>query len=242
MDSSTCWQVGLQDKDRPWPRCLVDQQGVKDIRFIAVVGGSGSGKTWLAEELAREFNGEAAHLCLDHFYRDLGHLTEAEREVVNFDDPAAIDWDELRRVLESLERGEVARVPVYDFAEHTRKDETAELESRPLIVLDGLWLLHPRWLREKFALTVFVDCPEEVRLQRRVERDVVARGRTEESVRNQFAEHVQPMHARFVEPQRELAMMCLSSPILKEEREALILACRGRASQTLTGLGGDKSC
>jgi uridine kinase len=200
---------------------------VKGIRLIAVVGGSGSGKTWLAAELAGWFGDEAAHLCLDHFYRDLGHLPEQERERVNFDDPAAIDWDELRGVLEALERGEVARVPVYDFAEHVRKDEWVALDCRPVVVLEGLWLLHPEWLREKFALSVFVDCPEEQRLLRRVERDVITRGRTEESVRKQFAEHVQPMHASFVEPQRELAMLCVSSPLLEEEQDVLRAACRG---------------
>jgi uridine kinase len=200
---------------------------VNEVRFIAVVGGSGSGKTWLAAELAGWFGDEAAHLCLDHFYRDLGHLPEPERERENFDDPAAIDWDALRVVLESLERGEVARVPVYDFTEHVRKEEMVELECCPFIVLEGLWLLHPEWLREKFDVSVFVDCPEEVRLLRRVERDVITRGRTEESVRRQFAEHVQPMHARFVEPQRELAMRCVSSPLLEEEQSELLAACRG---------------
>jgi len=121
----------------------------------------------------------------------------------------------------------VARVPVYDFAEHVRQVETVELESRPFVVLEGLWLLHPEWLRKKFAMSVFVDCPEEVRLLRRMERDVVTRGRTEESVRRQFAEHVQPMHARFVEPQRERAMLCVSSPLLPEEQGGLLAACRG---------------
>ncbi|MFK7851156.1 MAG: uridine kinase [Akkermansiaceae bacterium] len=199
---------------------------MKGIRFIAVVGGSGSGKTWLAAELAGWFGDEATHLCLDHFYRDLGHLPGSERERVNFDDPASIDWDALRMVLESLERGEVAQVPIYDFAEHVRKVETVELESRPFVVLEGLWLLYPEWLREKFDMSVFVECPKEVRLLRRVERDVSTRGRTEESVRKQFAEHVEPMHDRFVEPQRELAMMCVSSPLLEEEQNALRLACR----------------
>lgn len=125
------------------------------------------------------------------------------------------------------ERGEVARVPVYDFAEHVRKGETVELASRPFIVLEGLWLLHPEWLRKKFALSVLVDCPEEVRLLRRVERDVLTRGRTEESVKRQFFEHVQPMHARFVEPQRKLAMRCVGSPLLEDEQNELLAACRG---------------
>ncbi|MEI6175489.1 MAG: uridine kinase [Verrucomicrobiota bacterium] len=200
---------------------------MKAIRLIAVVGGSGSGKTWLAAELAGELGDEAAHLCLDNFYKDLSHLSEPERERVNFDDPAAIDWDALRVVLESLERGETARVPVYDFAEHVRKPEVVELESRPIILVDGLWLLHPEWLRKRFALSVFVDCPEEVRLQRRLERDVIARGRTRESVNKQFAGHVQPMHDRFVEPQREWAMRCVTTPLVNEEKEGLLAACRG---------------
>ncbi len=206
---------------------MVDQPAVERLRLIAVVGGSGSGKTWLAAELAGCFGSEAAHLCLDHFYRDLGHLPEPERARANFDDPAAIDWDALRVVLESLERGEVARVPVYDFTAHVRTEVTEELESRPLVVMEGLWLLHPEWLREKFAMSVFVDCPEEVRLLRRVERDVIARGRTEESVRQQFADHVQPMHVRFVEPQRELAMLRVTSPLLEKEKAELLAACRG---------------
>jgi uridine kinase len=214
-------------KRSPWAAALGRSKAVKSIRFIAVLGGSGSGKTWLAAELDEWFGEKATHLTLDHFYRDLGHLPKPERERVNFDDPAAIDWDALRMVLESLERGEVAQVPVYDFADHVRKDETVEVESRPYLVMDGLWLLHLEWLREKFAMTVFVDCPEDVRLLRRVERDMITRGRTEESVRKQFAEHVQPMHDRFVEPQRELAMLCVNSPLSEDDKNAVRLACWG---------------
>lgn len=203
------------------------RQAMKNIRFIAVVGGSGSGKTWLAAELANGFDDQAIHLSLDHFYRDLGHLPRPMRAQVNFDDPAAIDWGALRAVLDSLARGEVAQVPIYDFAEHVRCNHIVEMESRPIVVLEGLWLLHLEWLREKFAVTVFVDCPEEVRLLRRVRRDVMTRGRTEESIRIQFAEHVQPMHARFVEPQRERAMFCVISPLSEDERIKLSAACRG---------------
>lgn len=199
---------------------------MNEIRFIAVVGGSGSGKTWLAQKLAAWLGEEAVHLCVDHFYRDLSHLQEAERERINFDDPAAIDWDSLRSVMESLERGETAQVPVYDFAEHVRKSGSVSLDRRPFVVVEGLWLLHLEWLQEKFAMSVFVDCPEDVRLLRRIERDVIARGRTEESVRRQFAAHVQPMHARFVEPQRERAQRCVGSPMLEREIQELLAACR----------------
>jgi uridine kinase len=198
---------------------------MSNSRFIAVVGGSGSGKSWLAAKMREWLGDETGHLCLDDFYRDLGHLPEKERDGVNFDDPAAIDWDALRAVLECLERGETARIPIYDFATHTRKPDTRAFGNSRLVVLEGLWLLHHDWLREKFALSVFVECPEDERLRRRIERDVMTRGRTEESVRRQFANHVQPMHAMFVEPQRQWATRRVHSPMSENEHSGLISAC-----------------
>lgn len=182
----------------------------------------------MAARLRECLGDEAGHLSLDNFYADLGHLPEAERDAVNFDDPAAIDWEALRAVLECLERGETARIPAYDFATHTRKLETLDFENTPVVVLEGLWLLHPEWLREKFALSVFIDCPEEERLLRRIERDVIQRGRTEESVRHQFAIHVQPMHAMFVEGQRQFAHLRVNSPMSEIEHAEFIEACRGK--------------
>lgn len=168
---------------------------------------------------------DGVHLSLDHFYRDLSHLPIAERQRVNFDDPEAIDWDSLRDVITSFERGEIAQVPVYNFAQHAREAESAELKCRPFVVVEGLWLLHQKWLREKFAISVFVECPEEMRLERRVKRDAITRGRTEGSIRKQFSEHVQPMHARFVEPQRALATHHVTSPLLEAELDQLLAAC-----------------
>jgi uridine kinase len=197
-------------------------------RFIALVGGSGSGKSWLAQKLLHDLGHDAVLLALDDFYRDLGHVPEPQREQVNFDDPKAIDWDALRVVLECLERGEPARIPVYDFATHTRHAATRTLASTRVILLDGLWLLHHAWLREKFSLSVFVDCPEEERMRRRVERDVLTRGRTQDSVLRQFADHVQPMHARFVEPQRLWATHCVHSPLADPQHAQLLAACLGK--------------
>ena len=198
-------------------------------RFIAVVGGSGSGKSWLAAEMRDLLGDDAGHLSLDDFYRDLGHLPEDERDAVNFDDPAAIDWEALREVLECLERGEPARIPNYDFTSHTRLPDFREFAMTRLVVLEGLWLLHHDWLREKFTLSVFVECPEEERLRRRIERDVMERGRTEESVRSQFSDHVQPMHERFVEPQRDRATRRVHSPMSEEEHAELVSACLGQS-------------
>lgn len=196
-------------------------------RLIAVTGGSGSGKSWLAAALCADLGDDAAHLSLDHFYRDLGHLPEAERERVNFDDPAAIDWDSLRDVLAKLRAGEAAQVPRYDFATHLRMAETHVLMPARCVIVEGLWLLHTGWLRDFWSMSVFVHCCEKERLRRRIARDVVERGRSEESVRRQFAEHVEPMHERFVEPQSAWATHVVESPVPQEERRALALECAG---------------
>jgi uridine kinase len=197
---------------------------MQHVRFIAVIGGSGSGKTWLAKELVARLGDQAAHLSLDHFYRDLSHLSPAQRALTNFDDPAAIDWDSLQNILKTLASAESAQVPTYDFAQHLRKKETSTLECRPFVIVEGLWLLHPECLRESFALSVFVDCPEALRLQRRIERDQITRGRSEESILNQFAQQVQPMHLRYVEPQREFANYCIHSPLSQEDFDLLLRA------------------
>ncbi|MCX6878502.1 MAG: uridine kinase [Verrucomicrobia bacterium] len=194
-------------------------------RFIALVGGSGSGKSWLAAQLLAGLGPEVGLLSLDDFYHDLGHLPAAAREEVNFDDPAAIDWNTLREVLEGLEGGTAAQLPIYDFATHTRQAETRYFATARVIVLDGLWLLHHAWLREKIAFSVFVDCPEEERMRRRIERDVLTRGRTVASVMRQFANQVQPMHARFVEPQRQWATRRVHSPLSETEHAELLAAC-----------------
>lgn len=195
---------------------------MKNPRWIAVLGGSGSGKTWLAEDLQRQLGEQAGILSLDFFYRDLAHLTEVQRGEVNFDDPAAIDWEALRQVMDSIESNGVAEIPVYDFSTHLRKAELVQFVKKPIIFLEGLWLLHHEWLRNRFEFRIFIDCSEETRLARRLHRDVLTRGRTEESVNKQFFEQVQPMHERFIEPQKQWATHCLTSPLSSLEVEALL--------------------
>ena len=180
---------------------------------VAVVGGSGSGKTWLAEKLAITLAPRAARLSLDDFYRDLSPLPLAERERVNFDNPAAIDWEALRAVTSKMRVNESLALPDYDFATHTRRITPRNFLPPPLVIWDGLWLLHHEWLRAQFALTIFVECGADERFRRRAERDTRERGRSLESVRCQFFEHVQPMHERFVEPQKTQSMQSVDSPI-----------------------------
>jgi uridine kinase len=198
---------------------------------VAVVGGSGSGKTWLAEHLAATLAPQAARISLDDFYRDLSPLPLAQRDSVNFDDPAAIDWDTLRNVMDQMAVGGAVELPRYDFATHTRLAATRRFDPVPLVIWDGLWLLHHGWLAARFAASIYVDCPAELRFQRRAERDLRERGRTLESVRRQFYEQVEPMHNNFVNPQKASAQRVLASPPDKFALENLLLEIKSLPSQ-----------
>jgi len=195
---------------------------MKSPVHIAVVGGSGSGKTWLAKKLAAALAPRAARVSLDDFYRCLAALPPAGRDAVNFDDPAAIDWETFQKVIDTMRVGERLDLPLYDFATHTRKPEPGSLVPPPLVIWDGLWLLHHEWLRTRFALTIFVECAAEERFRRRSDRDIRERGRTLESVRCQFLDHVQPMHNRYVEPQRRKAAEIVTSPMNGPEFNSLV--------------------
>jgi uridine kinase len=144
--------------------------------LVAIVGGSGSGKSWLADRLH----------SLDDFYLDRSHLPPRRRARLNFDHHPAIDWRSVERVLGALQDGRRASVPNYDFKTHCRKRRDKRFEARPIILMDGLWLLWRPSLCRRFALRIFRDCPARIRLRRRLGRDLRTRGRSAESVRHQF--------------------------------------------------------
>jgi uridine kinase len=173
--------------------------------LIAITGGSGSGKSWLARRLKRRLGALAGILSLDDFYHDLSFLPLRARHRVNFDDPDAIEWSHFRDCLRRLQRGETVALPRYDFATHTRLARPRLWRPRPIVLLDGLWLLHRSELRSFYDLSLFCACPPEVRLERRLARDQRERGRSRASVLRQFREQVAPLHERFVEPQRHYA-------------------------------------
>jgi uridine kinase len=176
---------------------------------VAIIGGSGSGKTWLAEKLEQELAPDAVRLSLDDFYADRSHLTPARRAQLNFDHPRAIDWASLDAVLSLLSAGGAAQVPVYDFKTHCRVEQKRPVRAMPIVLLDGLWLLRRPSIRRLISLSIFLECSTSTRLQRRIARDMISRGRTRASIRRQFLKSVEPMHARYVSPQIKRADIVL---------------------------------
>lgn len=181
-------------------------------KLIAIVGGSGAGKTWLADQLQNAFGKQAARMSLDDFYRDRSHLPERRRNAINFDHPRSIDWQEVERVLGECEQGKKTLMPKYNFATHARAERRMPVILKPLIIIDGLWLLRRPKLRHLFACSIFVDCPKIICLQRRICRDLAERGRAVADVRKQFLKHVRPMHERFVASQKRWANIVLRDP------------------------------
>jgi uridine kinase len=185
-------------------------------RLVGIVGGSGSGKSWLAQHLHLMFPEQSAIVSLDCFYRDRSHVPSGLRARLNYDHPRSIDWAAAEAFLTQWREGKPAWLPNYDFATHTRQ-QGQWCMPRPLLLADGLWLLWRPEMRRLFDLTIYVDCPEDVRLARRVARDTATRGRSPDSIREQFLKWVTPMHERFVAPQKKWADVSLSQPIGKKE-------------------------
>ena len=201
-------------------------------KTIAVVGGSGSGKTWLLERLRRVFGDVMATLSLDDFYQDRSHLPVLRRAQLNFDHPRAIDWRLFKSVLDRGRAGQVAQVPSYSFSNHARLPGQERWSPAPLILCDGLWLFHRPSLRGLFDLKIFLECPTQLRLERRLERDTAERGRSKASVREQFWKTVTPMHDQFVAPQARWADLILHQPSSESEISMLVERLRALIDQS----------
>jgi uridine kinase len=168
------------------------------IYLIGIAGPSGSGKSFLAEHLKAAL--EAQVLELDRYYRDLSHLLLEQRARMNFDAPEALEHELLIEQVARLRNREAVQLPVYDFTTHTRTSKTDVLQPTNVIVVEGLFTLHWPGLRELLGTKVYVDLKDEICLARRTERDVRERGRTEQSVVEQFEATVAPMSRRYVHP------------------------------------------
>lgn len=194
----------------------------RHTRLIAIVGGSGAGKTWLADRLQQACGAEAGRLSLDDFYRDRSHLSPTRRAAVNFDHPRAIDWPVVLQALRGCREGRLTRLPRYSFTTHTRLHQLEEWLPSSLVLMDGLWLFCRPAVRALFDLRIFLACATQLRLERRLARDVAERGRSPEAVREQFWKTVAPMHDRFVAPQVRWADIVLTEPPSEAEIQQLV--------------------
>jgi len=174
--------------------------------IIGIAGGTGSGKTTVALRVAEALSGSSvAFLEMDAYYRDFRHLTLDQLHHVNWDHPDAVDMALLTEHLAALSQGIAAEIPMYDFAKHARSDRTRRVEPADVIVIDGILLLSDAGVRQHCDVKVFVDADADIRLVRRIRRDTLERGRTLESVLDQYLNTVQPMHLQFVEPSKRYA-------------------------------------
>jgi uridine kinase len=174
--------------------------------LIGVAGGSGSGKTTVSHSiLERVGRDRIAYLQHDAYYRDRSALPLTERARINYDHPDSLDTDLLIEQLKMLRAGNAVDVPLYDFAQHVRKIETRRVAPRAVILVEGILIFADRALRELFDIKIFVDTDSDLRVLRRLQRDVAERGRTVESVVTQYLETVRPMHLEFVEPSKRYA-------------------------------------
>lgn len=171
--------------------------------LLGVAGGSGSGKTFFARALRQQLGAQVCELVYqDNFYIDQSRRFDRDGGSVNFDHPNAIDFDLLAGCLASLREGKPTEIPVYDFVTHSRAPQPLLVAPKQILIVDGILIFHSENVRSLFDERIYFDTPEEIRYQRRLERDVKERGRKPEGVRAQFLNQVKPMHDQFVEPSK----------------------------------------
>lgn len=172
---------------------------------VGVAGGTGSGKTTVAKRIADALPGDSVTIQHDNYYRDRPDLDYEARCQLNFDHPDALESDLLIAHLAELKQGRGVDVPVYDFEKHRRAPETKRVEPMPIVIVEGILVFVERALRGELDLKLFVDTPADIRVFRRIRRDIEQRGRDFASVREQYYTSVRPMHLKFVEPSKAYA-------------------------------------
>ena len=175
--------------------------------IIGIAGGTGSGKTTVARSVIERLgSSKVTFISQDNYYKDQAHLSLAERELTNYDHPFAFDNELLIQHLNALKSGQTAYAPVYDFTIHARSaSETVELKPNNIIIIEGLHVLSDENLRAMLDIKVFVDSDPDVRILRRIVRDIEERGRTIQSIHQQYLATVKPMHEAFIEPSKKYA-------------------------------------
>ena len=176
-----------------------------NILVIGIAGGTGSGKTTLMKNLIARFGADVTVLSHDNYYRRHDEMSYEQRCQLNYDEPAALETELMAVHLDRLRHGEAIECPVYDFTLHNRSQETVHIEPQKVIIVEGILIFENKSLRDLMDIKIFVDTDADVRLCRRIKRDVNKRGRTLESVLNQYQQTVKPMHEQYVEPSKKFA-------------------------------------
>lgn len=174
--------------------------------IIGICGGTGSGKTTVANRILQSVSAaEVVFIQQDLYYRNLKDLPLDYRNAANFDHPDAIDNELLANHLKKLKAGESVELPIYDFRTHSRLPDTTPIEAKPIVIVEGILVFAEARLREQMDIKVFVDTPDDIRFIRRLRRDIAERGRTLDSVIEQYMATVRPMHMQFIEPSKRFA-------------------------------------
>ena len=175
------------------------------ILVVGIAGGSGSGKTTLLKNIMQTFGPAITVISHDNYYKRHDEMTYEERCKLNYDEPAALETDLMVRQLEQLKNGQEILCPVYDFTVHNRSDETILIKPERIIIVEGILIFENKALRDLMDIKIFVDTDADIRICRRIKRDVNKRGRSLESVIAQYQETVKPMHEKYVEPSKKYA-------------------------------------
>ncbi|MBT4034500.1 MAG: uridine kinase [Candidatus Marinimicrobia bacterium] len=174
--------------------------------IIGIAGGTGSGKTTIAKNIVQEYGpGEVLRLDLDSYYRDLSDLSREERAKINFDHPSSLEIELLVKHVDELCQGKTVQIPIYNFATHNRAKDTRKVEPHKVIIIEGIMALYYPELIAKMDVKLYVDTPSDIRFIRRLKRDIIERGRSVDSVIDQYKATVRPMHSQFVEPNKYVA-------------------------------------
>tara|TARA_S200000501_G_scaffold141452_1_gene133634 strand:- start:832 stop:1437 length:606 start_codon:yes stop_codon:yes gene_type:complete len=185
-----------------------------NTRIIAIAGGSGSGKSYLAKNLANTYpKKEILIIAQDAYYKDISNLDYKDRCKQNFDHPDAIDSTLIENHLKKLLSGETIYSPKYNFFKHIREKEEKKIRQHPIIIMEGILMLHYIRLHKFYTLKVFVETPEHIRINRRLERDIHFRGRTKESIEKQYYSTVKPMHKKFVQPSKSYSDVVIEGTV-----------------------------
>jgi uridine kinase len=189
--------------------------------LIGIAGGTGSGKTTMAQKIQDAFPDQSILICQDSYYKDLSHLTMEEKARMNFDHPNSLDFDLLRQHLLDLTQGQSIEQPIYSFITYERDIETQNVKPTQVIVVEGILLFAALDVRDLFDLKIFVDADDDIRLLRRIERDMAERGRGFDSIKQQYLTTVKPMHDAFVEPSKQYADVII--PMCRQNQIAVDL-------------------